>query len=130
MAVTETKDGKLKRCCWTGGTSRFPRMPSSDYSHARQAACEQPETAAAASGQGALDAMSVGPDEVSAPRKLPVEHDLSGFDSGEPVLMPSMEVCRLSFDQGFQGRDIGAGLLRDAVLRTVQAAEIAGIRAI
>ena len=29
-----------------------------------------------------------------------------------------------------QGQDIGRGLLRDAVLRTVQAAEIAGIRAI
>jgi GNAT superfamily N-acetyltransferase len=33
-------------------------------------------------------------------------------------------------DKAFQGRHIGAGLLRDAVLRTVQAAEIAGIRAI
>ena len=29
-----------------------------------------------------------------------------------------------------QGRGIGAALLRDAVLRTIQAAEIAGIRAI
>jgi hypothetical protein len=33
-------------------------------------------------------------------------------------------------DEAFQGRYIGAGLLRDAVLRTVQPAEIAGIRTI
>ena len=30
----------------------------------------------------------------------------------------------------FQGRGIGPGLLKDAILRTTQAAEIAGIRAI
>jgi GNAT superfamily N-acetyltransferase len=33
-------------------------------------------------------------------------------------------------DQEFHGRGLGQGLLRDAVLRTVQAADIAGIRAI
>jgi GNAT superfamily N-acetyltransferase len=37
---------------------------------------------------------------------------------------------RLAVDRAFQGRHIGTGLLRDAVLRTVQAAKIAGIRAI
>lgn len=121
----------------------------------------------------------------SPPGKLSAEHDLSGFDSGEPVLddwlrrraqhneasgasrtyvvcvgkrvvgyytlavgavthavapgrvrrnmpdpVPVMVLGRLAVDKAFQNQGIGAGLLRDAVLRTVQAAEIAGIRAI
>ena len=47
-----------------------------------------------------------------------------------PDPIPVMVLGRLAVDQDFQGRGIGSGLLRDAVLRTVQAAEIAGIRAI
>jgi predicted N-acetyltransferase YhbS len=47
-----------------------------------------------------------------------------------PDPVPAMVLGRLAVDKAFQGRYIGAGLLRDAVLRTVQAAEIAGIRAI
>ena len=47
-----------------------------------------------------------------------------------PDPLPAMVLGRLAVDKAFQGRHIGAGLLRDAVLRTVQAAEIAGIRAI
>ncbi|HMD99145.1 MAG TPA: GNAT family N-acetyltransferase [Terriglobia bacterium] len=129
--------------------------------------------------------MSAGPDEISRPGKLSLEHDLSGFDSGEPVLdewlrrralqneasgasrtfvvclgnrvvgyytlavgavaraeapgrvrrnmpdpVPVMVLGRLAVDKTSQGRHVGAGLLRDAVLRTVQAAAIAGIRAI
>lgn len=129
--------------------------------------------------------MSGGPDEIHAPEKLSAEHDLSGFDSGEPVLdewlrrralqneasgasrtyvvcagkrvvgyytlavgaiahaeapgrvrrnmpdpVPVMVLGRLAVDKAFQGRHIGAGLLLDGVLRTVQAAQIAGIRAI
>ena len=105
--------------------------------------------------------MSGGPDEIGVPQKLSAEHDLAGFDSGEPVPMsgfapalfsavgavahsqapgrvrrnmpdpvPAMVHGRLAVDKAFQGRHIGAGLLRDAVLRTVQAAEIAGIRTI
>lgn len=46
----------------------------------------------------------------------------------DPV--PVIVLGRLAVDKSFQGRGIGNGLLRDAVLRTVQAAEIAGIRAI
>ena len=123
--------------------------------------------------------------KLGAPRKLAVEHDFSGFDSGEPVLddwlrrravpneaagasrtyvvcagnvvagyyslavgavahagspgrvrrnmpdpIPVMVLGRLAVDRSFQGQGIGAGLLRDAILRTVQAAEIAGIRAL
>ena len=37
---------------------------------------------------------------------------------------------RLAVDQTIQGQALGPALLRDAVLRTLQAAEIAGVRAI
>lgn len=47
-----------------------------------------------------------------------------------PDPVPVMVLGRLAVDQKFQGQGIGTGLLRDAVLRTIQAAEIAGIRAI
>jgi predicted N-acetyltransferase YhbS len=47
-----------------------------------------------------------------------------------PDPVPVMVLGRLAVDKSTQGRHIGGGLLRDAVLRTVQAAEIAGIRAI
>lgn len=44
--------------------------------------------------------------------------------------VPVMVIGRLAIDLKFQGRGIGSALLRDAVLRTAQAAGIAGIRAI
>lgn len=44
--------------------------------------------------------------------------------------VPVMLLARLGVDRQWQGRRIGAGLLRDAVLRTLQAADIAGIRAL
>lgn len=44
--------------------------------------------------------------------------------------IPVMILARLAVDQRFQGRKIGKGLLRDAVLRTLSAADIAGIRAL
>lgn len=47
-----------------------------------------------------------------------------------PDPIPVILIGRLAIDSRFQGRGIGADLLRDAVLRTLQAAEIAGIRAI
>jgi GNAT superfamily N-acetyltransferase len=46
----------------------------------------------------------------------------------EPV--PVMVLGRLAVDETMQGGGVGPALLRDAVLRTLQAAEIAGIRAI
>ena len=46
-----------------------------------------------------------------------------------PDPVPVMILGRLAVDTAFHGQGIGAGLLRDAVLRTLQAAEIAGIRA-
>lgn len=129
--------------------------------------------------------MSGSLEAIRPPEKLSATHDLSDFDSGEPVLddwlrrralhneasgasrtyvvcvdkrvvgyytlavgavahvkapglvrrnmpdpLPVMVLGRLAVDTGLQRRGIGRGLLRDAVLRTVQAAEIAGIRAI
>ena len=47
-----------------------------------------------------------------------------------PDPVPVMVIGRLAVDQTVQGQALGPALLRDAVLRTVQAAEIAGIRAI
>ncbi|HXP87251.1 MAG TPA: GNAT family N-acetyltransferase [Bryobacteraceae bacterium] len=119
------------------------------------------------------------------PEKLSAQHELSDFDSGEPVLddwlrrraaqneaagasrtyivcagkkvagyyslavgaaahagspgrvkrnmpdpIPVMILARLAVDKSFQGQGVGAGLLRDAIFRTVQAGEIAGIRAL
>ena len=47
-----------------------------------------------------------------------------------PDPVPVMVLGRLAVDRMFHGMGIGTGLLRDAILRTLQAAEIAGIRAI
>jgi GNAT superfamily N-acetyltransferase len=47
-----------------------------------------------------------------------------------PDPVPVMVIGRLAIDQSMQSQSIGPALLRDAVLRTIQAAEIAGIRAI
>jgi GNAT superfamily N-acetyltransferase len=44
--------------------------------------------------------------------------------------VPIMLLARLAVDKGWQKQGVGRALLRDAVLRTLQAAEIAGIRAI
>ena len=43
--------------------------------------------------------------------------------------VPIMLLARLAIAQGWQGKGVGAGLLKDSMLRTLQAAEIAGIRA-
>ena len=44
--------------------------------------------------------------------------------------VPVMLLARLAVDMAWQKRGVGRALLRDAVLRTVQASEIAGIRAL
>ena len=46
-----------------------------------------------------------------------------------PDPIPVMILARLAVDQAWQGKGLGHGLLKDAVLRTLQAADIAGIRA-
>lgn len=122
---------------------------------------------------------------IGAPEKLRADHDLSGFDSGEPELddwlrrralnkeaggasrtyvvcvgtkvvgyyalstgaiaythapgrirrnmpdpVPVVVLGRLAVDKSCHGAGVGTGLLRDGVLRMLQAAEIAGVRAI
>ncbi|MCQ8183706.1 GNAT family N-acetyltransferase [Methylomonas sp. SURF-1] len=43
--------------------------------------------------------------------------------------VPVMLLARLAVSTAWQGRKIGSGLLKDAMLRTLQAADIGGIRA-
>ena len=43
--------------------------------------------------------------------------------------VPLMLLARLAVSQEWQGKGVGSGLLKDAMLRTTQAAEIGGIRA-
>lgn len=43
--------------------------------------------------------------------------------------VPIMLLARLAVAQSWQGRKLGSGMLKDAMLRTLQAADIAGIRA-
>jgi len=43
--------------------------------------------------------------------------------------VPIMLLARLALDHRWQGKGIGKALLKDAMLRTLQAADIAGIRA-
>jgi GNAT superfamily N-acetyltransferase len=47
-----------------------------------------------------------------------------------PDPIPVMVLGRLAVDRRFQGQGLGRALVRDAVLRTAQTAELAGIRAI
>jgi predicted N-acetyltransferase YhbS len=44
--------------------------------------------------------------------------------------IPVILLARLAVDSSEKGRGLGAALLKDALLRTIQAAEIAGLRAI
>lgn len=47
-----------------------------------------------------------------------------------PEPIPVMVLGRLAVDERHQGMGLGRGMLRDAILRTLQAAAIGGIRAI
>ena len=44
--------------------------------------------------------------------------------------VPVMVLARLAVDLNEKGKGLGAGLLRDALVRTIQAADIAGLRAV
>lgn len=54
-------------------------------------------------------------------------HRLSKGLARHPI--PIMLLARLAVSSAWQGRGLGAGLLKDAMRRTLQAADIAGIRA-
>lgn len=47
-----------------------------------------------------------------------------------PDSIPVMVLGRLAVDRGYQNAGLGRALLRDALLRTVQVAQMAGIRAV
>jgi len=47
-----------------------------------------------------------------------------------PEPIPVMVLARLAVDRDHHGRGLGSALLRDALLRTLAAAEVAGIRAV
>jgi GNAT superfamily N-acetyltransferase len=47
-----------------------------------------------------------------------------------PQPIPVIILARLAVDRRYAGQNIGTGMLRDALLRTLQAADIAGIRAL
>jgi GNAT superfamily N-acetyltransferase len=47
-----------------------------------------------------------------------------------PTPIPVMVLGRLAVDKKLSGRGLGQGLLRDAIRRTVQVAQMAGIRAL
>lgn len=61
-----------------------------------------------------------------------VAHEFSpgNIKRNMPDPVPVIILGRLAVDQSAQGKGIGKALVRDAILRTIQAASIAGIRAI
>ena len=61
-----------------------------------------------------------------------VEHAdaTGGIRRNMPDPVPIIVLGRLAVDLSLQGRGVGTALLKDAVLKTLQAAQIAGIRAI
>jgi len=62
-----------------------------------------------------------------------IEHELASKRTKKGLAryaIPVMILARLAVDLRYQGKKIGCGLLKDAVLRTLQASEHAGIRAI
>jgi predicted N-acetyltransferase YhbS len=72
-------------------------------------------------GYYALAAAEVRPEEATA-------RALQGQPRGRPV--PAVLLARLAVDQGHQGRGLGRSLLQDAMLRSAEAAERIGVRAL
>ena len=69
-------------------------------------------------------ALTVG--EVSLEKCPP--HVAAGMPSAFPV--PVMKLAWLGVDEKYQGRGLAKALMKDAFLRTLQVAELAGVRAI
>ena len=55
---------------------------------------------------------------------------ISKLRRNAPDPVPVMVLGRLATDAAWEGKGIGSGMLRDAILRTLAAAEIAGVGAI
>jgi GNAT superfamily N-acetyltransferase len=60
-----------------------------------------------------------------------ISHEIatSKVKRNTPSPIPAMVVGRLATDKAWQGRGIGRSLLKDAIIRSLQAAEVAGLRA-
>ncbi len=59
------------------------------------------------------------------------QHEATGkVRRNMPEPIPVMVLGRLAVDREFQGKGLGSGLLKDALLRTINAASIAGMRAV
>ncbi|WP_067182710.1 GNAT family N-acetyltransferase [Sphingopyxis granuli] len=54
----------------------------------------------------------------------------AGLRRGQPDQVPLLLIGRLAVDASFQGTELGAALLADAMRRCLAAAEIAGVRAV
>jgi len=65
-----------------------------------------------------------GSDSIEATTILPQGGELARHPG------PVMILARLAVDQTFQGKGLGHALLKDALRRTLRAADIAGIRAV
>ncbi len=61
-----------------------------------------------------------------------IEHQFApgNIKRNMPQPIPVMILARLAVDRRYGGRNIGTAMVRDALLRTLQAADIAGIRAL
>jgi GNAT superfamily N-acetyltransferase len=61
-----------------------------------------------------------------------IEHQFApgNITRNMPQPIPVMLLARLAVDRRYAGQNIGTGMVRDALLRTLQAADIAGIRAL
>ncbi|WP_020157688.1 GNAT family N-acetyltransferase [Methylobacter marinus] len=59
---------------------------------------------------------------------LALNHAPASLRRNMPDPVPIAVLGRLAVDQSWQGRGVGVALLQDAVLRTIQASDILGIR--
>ena len=61
-----------------------------------------------------------------------IEHQFApgNIKRNMPQPIPVMTLARLAVDRRYAGKNLGTGMIRDALLRTLQAANIAGIRAL
>ena len=65
-----------------------------------------------------------------AVKKLHKNQKVDKVKRNMPNPIPIMVLGRLAIEQNYQGQGLGDALLRDALLRILQAADIAGIKAI
>lgn len=107
--------------------------PSLD-SWLRQRALKNETTGASRTYVVCVDLGSAGAADVVGYYSLAVgsiEHQFTpgAIKRNMPQPIPVMLLARLAVDRRYAGQGIGTGMLQDALLRTLQAADIAGIRA-